>query len=345
MPTASIVIPTYNRAHLLGEALASLLAQTYGDWEALIVDDGSTDHTAEVVASLADARIRYLYQNHGERSAARNRGLTEALGDYIAFLDDDDLYEAHALESEICFLDDHAEIDVICGGTRVVDAEGRKELVVRPWETRPPPTILNIALGLVQFPMCSVMFRRTALSRLDHWFDPALNLAEDADFFARLAIGGCRFAWLPRVVSTYRIIHTDRSLHVLLDFGRGYRAMLDKLFARPDLPAEVRARRKEAYIRLRLSCACTAYAYGAVNLAQRELLQAVILEPDLQSPLLLDIFRASVLRTARHHWAVEDAHEYVEYVLAHLPGALKPWQYLGQELLAEMRVTATAPEP
>jgi glycosyltransferase involved in cell wall biosynthesis len=91
-PFFSIVVPTYNRADLLGVAIESVLKQTYSDWELVIVDDGSTDNTAEVVKNYGDARIRYIYQTNAERSAARNNGIAQATGRYICFLDSDDYY-------------------------------------------------------------------------------------------------------------------------------------------------------------------------------------------------------------------------------------------------------------
>lgn len=99
----SCVVPSYNRAHLLKEAIESTLSQTYPYWEMIIVDDGSTDHTAEMVAiyQRKDARIKY-YLNTGKGvSSARNLGIQMAQGNYIAFLDDDDLSLPHRFESQL----------------------------------------------------------------------------------------------------------------------------------------------------------------------------------------------------------------------------------------------------
>ncbi len=85
----SIIIPTYNRATFLPKAIESVLSQTYTDWELIIVDDGSTDNTRDVVSKYEDNRIRYIYQQNAERSAARNNGIAKATGDYVCFLDSD----------------------------------------------------------------------------------------------------------------------------------------------------------------------------------------------------------------------------------------------------------------
>ena len=97
-PFFSIIIPTYNRAHIVNITIESVLKQSYTDWELIIVDDGSTDNTKDVVNAIQDERIHYIYQKNAERSAARNNGIRNAKGKYICFLDSDDLYEENHLE-------------------------------------------------------------------------------------------------------------------------------------------------------------------------------------------------------------------------------------------------------
>lgn len=87
----SIIIPTYNRAAFIGDTLRSVLAQEFSAFEVLVVDDGSTDNTSEVVASITDTRIQYLLKPNGERGAARNYGFSRARGEYVIFLDSDDV--------------------------------------------------------------------------------------------------------------------------------------------------------------------------------------------------------------------------------------------------------------
>jgi len=90
--TFSIIIPTFNRADIVSNAIKSILGQTYTNWELIVVDDGSTDNTEEVVNSFGDTRIKYFYKKNEERSIARNFGIDKATGEYISFLDDDDYY-------------------------------------------------------------------------------------------------------------------------------------------------------------------------------------------------------------------------------------------------------------
>lgn len=98
MPFFSIVIPTYNRAYLLSKVLDSVFAQVFEDFEILLVDDGSTDDTKNLVAHYTDLRLNYIYQENGERGKARNTGVKNALGKYVFFLDSDDLIYPNHLE-------------------------------------------------------------------------------------------------------------------------------------------------------------------------------------------------------------------------------------------------------
>jgi glycosyltransferase involved in cell wall biosynthesis len=100
MPFFSIIIPTYNRAHLIEDTIASVQSQTFTDWECIVVDDGSTDNTKQVIQEIIakDERIRYVFQENAERSVARNNGIHHSQGDYICFLDSDDQYYPNHLE-------------------------------------------------------------------------------------------------------------------------------------------------------------------------------------------------------------------------------------------------------
>jgi glycosyltransferase involved in cell wall biosynthesis len=97
----SIITPTYNRAHMLPKTIESVINQTFSDWELIIVDDGSTDHTKSLVEKYCatDSRIKYIYQENVERSVARNNGIDNAEGEYICFLDSDDQYDVNFLEA------------------------------------------------------------------------------------------------------------------------------------------------------------------------------------------------------------------------------------------------------
>jgi glycosyltransferase involved in cell wall biosynthesis len=107
MPRVSVIIPFRDRVFWLRDAVASVLAQSYRDFELIVVDDGSTEILD--ASALRDARIRYIRQEHAGRVAARNRGLAEATGDYLAFLDADDVFAPQKLERQVALMDEHPQ--------------------------------------------------------------------------------------------------------------------------------------------------------------------------------------------------------------------------------------------
>lgn len=124
MPKVSVVIPTYNRGYIVREAIESVLAQTFGDFEVIVVDDGSADDTAEKIAAIRDSRVRYIRQSNAGVSAARNRGVAEARGEIISFLDSDDLWKPEKLTHEVRFLEEHPEVPAVFGDIEVRFRDG-----------------------------------------------------------------------------------------------------------------------------------------------------------------------------------------------------------------------------
>jgi glycosyltransferase involved in cell wall biosynthesis len=123
--TVSVIIPAYNQANYLAEALRSVLAQTRSDWEAIIVDDGSTDHTAVIAAGFNDARVRYIYQANQGLSGARNTGVQIAGGEYLAFLDSDDELEPEFLQVCVEALETDRTLAAVHTLTRFIDQAGK----------------------------------------------------------------------------------------------------------------------------------------------------------------------------------------------------------------------------
>jgi glycosyltransferase involved in cell wall biosynthesis len=120
-PKVSVVIPAYNSGRFLGEAIQSVLDQTFGDFELIVVDDGSTDNTRDVVRSFTDPRIEYIYQKNRGSSAAYNRGIHASGGEYIAFLDSDDIWFPQNLELKVKMLDSNPGIALVCSDTYLFD--------------------------------------------------------------------------------------------------------------------------------------------------------------------------------------------------------------------------------
>jgi glycosyltransferase involved in cell wall biosynthesis len=203
-PRVSVVIPTYNRAADLRRALASVAAQTFADWEAVVVDNHSIDDTAQVVASFADPRIRLLMiHNGGIIARSRNLGIKEARGEFIALLDSDDWWQPRKLELSVRALERGADVVyhdlyLVKSGTRHV-----------PWvraRTRAlgEPAFDDLIQGGPALNTSSAVMRREALGRVDGISeDPDLVAWEDYDWWLRLARAGARFERLPQTLGFY----------------------------------------------------------------------------------------------------------------------------------------------
>lgn len=116
----SIIIPAYNAEPFIKKSIDSVLSQTVDDFEILVVDDGSTDNTSTVVKNISDLRIRYIYQPNGGVSAARNTGIKNAKGDYVCFLDADDLWKPHHLATILKLAEKYPECDVFLTGHEIL---------------------------------------------------------------------------------------------------------------------------------------------------------------------------------------------------------------------------------
>lgn len=123
----SVIVPTYNRAYCILDTIKSVVAQTHSNWEILLVDDGSSDETAQLIAAEYghDPRIRYIYQHNAGVSHARNTGLDQARGDYVAFLDSDDTWKRWKLEVQLVCLQRFPEVGMVWTNMEAVDPDGK----------------------------------------------------------------------------------------------------------------------------------------------------------------------------------------------------------------------------
>ncbi len=130
LPLVSVILPTYNRAYIIAEAVKSILSQTYSNWELLIVDDGSADETEEVIRRIRDKRIKYYYKANAGPCAARNYGISKAKGQWITYLDSDDILLPECLETMVSSLGEHPDaVFAIPRGKRSLDLYENGKLI------------------------------------------------------------------------------------------------------------------------------------------------------------------------------------------------------------------------
>ena len=191
-PLVTVIVPVYNGAHFLGDAIGNILGQAYPSIEIIVVDDGSTDDIDTAVASLA-SDVRFFKQDNAGVAAARNRGIRDASGEFIAFLDVDDLWPEGNLRILVEFLRTHPELDVVHGYGQLMEyaaATGRYEYVGNPKESFP-------------FYIGATLFRRGAFEKVG-LFDTELRFAEDTDWFNRAIEAGIALERLAQVTLLVR---------------------------------------------------------------------------------------------------------------------------------------------
>jgi hypothetical protein len=183
-PLVTVLMCVYNDDKFVGQAIESILAQDYTDFEFLIVDDGSTDSTPKILYDFAakDSRIKILRQSNAGTTAAANRGLSLANGDLVARLDSDDLSFQYRLREQVEYLSAHPNVGLIGGGSEIIDTEGRV-IGVRNIVVRDPVRVLQHRCIYQQ---SDVMFRRELVVRLGGYREKFRN-AQDYDLWLRIS--------------------------------------------------------------------------------------------------------------------------------------------------------------
>jgi glycosyltransferase involved in cell wall biosynthesis len=186
VPRVSVIVPTFNRAQFIADAIESVLSQSYRDFELIVVDDGSTDRTGEIVSSIHDPRLIFIRQENRGRSHARNAALNIAQGELVAFLDSDDLYLPGKLEMQVAYMERHPEAGMIYTSARCIDQHGA-DLPARYRATHSGKIYKHIAFFRpVTITLPTVMVRRSLLTKVGG-FDEHMSRFEDTDMWRRLS--------------------------------------------------------------------------------------------------------------------------------------------------------------
>ncbi len=342
MAKVSVVIPTYNRADLVGNAIQSVLDQTYTDWELIVVDDGSQDNTRDVVAAYADPRICYIYQNNKKLPGARNTGIQASTSEYVAFLDSDDAFLPDRLQRQVTVLDRDPDLGLVASGWMEINQEGEPRRTVQPWQLKSGLTLTDLLYNC-PFPPSAAMVRRHWLIRVG-LFDPEQHYVEDWDLWLRLAYAGCRMAWVPSTEWLQRIHYSKNKAgegNMSRNADRmiaGLFRLLDKFFAQPNLSEEVRRQRDTVYANAHLDSAMRAFGARKSVEGEKYLLEAARLNPALLTgdpPAILQSLASNALTPL-----VSNMDQYIKEVCPILPKISPQLARSPRQLLALIRATA-----
>ncbi|HEY3028430.1 MAG TPA: glycosyltransferase family A protein [Pyrinomonadaceae bacterium] len=273
-PLTSIVIPAYNVAPYIGETLDSVFAQTFTDYEVILVNDGSSD-TDELERALEPyaGRLRYLTQENAGASVARNQGLRAARGEFIAFLDADDLWRPNYLEEQLKFLREH-KCDLVCADAMIFGDSPDAGRTYMEWlmDAAPPAgevTFLDLVRGERSLITSGIVARRKLILEVG-LFDEALRNAQDFDLWLRLARHGARLAYHRRLLLRYRCRQNSLTGDATNSIAREFR-VFDKIEQSYNLTA---AERAEVSPVIRDRRAALQFELGKLLLAQGELERA-----------------------------------------------------------------------
>lgn len=237
-PLVSVIIPAYNAEKFVLATIQSVQAQTYTNWEMIIVDDGSTDQTASIIQKECDKdnRIHYYYQTNGRQGKARNLAIKHSKGEYLAFIDADDLWHPEKLEKQIKVIKDNSQVDLVyTNGISFIDAIDN--IIHRhhePSGLRAIDEQFHYLLSGKSLPNLSVMVRKECVDHLGGFMeDLRLQNAEDYQMWLRLADHGCQMYGLSEDLFYYRL-HPDQvtngdSMAIVQSVWAVYLANLQKI--------------------------------------------------------------------------------------------------------------------
>ncbi|MFD2095969.1 glycosyltransferase [Corallincola platygyrae] len=222
MPKVSVIIPTYNREGFIQEALDSVLAQDYPNIEIIVVDDGSTDNTAELLRPyIEQEKIIYRYQENQRQCVARNHAMSVASGEFWCFLDSDNRWLPGKLKTQVEYLLAHPQVDIVYGNNQIINEAGdiTSEHNMRRYSGRIYPQMLRDNC----VSMNTVMARASCFEQ-HGCFDPSFKVADDYELWLRLS-AHCEYAYLPTFFAQYRVMEDQISSNKERRFTSNERAL------------------------------------------------------------------------------------------------------------------------
>jgi glycosyltransferase involved in cell wall biosynthesis len=244
-PLVSVVIPAYNAERTIRATLVSVLNQTMSDFEVIVVDDGSHDETKSVALSLGNDRVRVLSQPNAGHAAARNTGIADARGDYIAVVDADDLWLPHKLERQLDVMRSRSDIRALHAAAVHVN-DSLEPLFVGECSDGQNRLLDVLCFDGLPGVMCTLIVERRFLDEIGR-FDASLIILQDWELAIRLARRGALYS-IPEPLALYRVHAGNQSKKISLHIEPGER-ILSKVFSDPSLPPEIAARRRYVYAR------------------------------------------------------------------------------------------------
>jgi glycosyltransferase involved in cell wall biosynthesis len=303
LPLVTIVTPTYNQAEYLGETIESVLAQDYPNIEYIVIDDGSTDQTRDVLKRY-DGRIRWESQENMGQAATLNRGWAMGRGRYLGYLSSDDVLLKGAIRELVSFLENNAQVVMVYPDCDLIDPTSKtiKRNVARPFDYD----------ALIVSQQCEVgpgaLFRAACFQETGGWM-PGIKLAPDREYWMRVGLLG-EIAMFPHTLAKYRMhSHSISYRETSADAGDEYLRVLDAYYSRKDVPRHLLKRKDEAYAHARIVLCRLCLRRGDMAGAVTQFSQAVRLYPGIANlPVVAMLFRTAISKPLRRiQWTIRKA--------------------------------------
>jgi glycosyltransferase involved in cell wall biosynthesis len=296
-PAASIILPYYEGCQWLQRTVASVQQQTEPNWELIVVDDGSETPAAAVIADIGDARIRLLRIPHGGKGRALNRGVAESNGDYVCFIDQDDLMRPGRLENQLCAFKKEPRADGVYSDYERRHDDGRLIDQFISWQVTPEEAIHQMAVGRNPVTMQTIMLKKAFYERLGGFSDKReLTGLDDLEFFVRLFLVQPVMVYAPGVVQGW-VLH-DRNYSKTRDFQEARLHCLTRLAELAGLHPMLEKELK--HYRFHSHCMRGMYFLetGCAGYAVADLFKALRLKPSSLNTYYL-LIKSLILTTAK----------------------------------------------
>jgi hypothetical protein len=241
----SVIVPCFNHAHFLSETLECILAQSYSEWECIVVDDGSKDNTKEIIERYAnkDNRIRYIYQENRGLSCARNNGIANAKGDFIQFLDSDDLITPDKFTAQLSAYEINKAADIIYSEYVCFSDTDRDKTWVYSrvsFEGTPADDLASQWEKKLSIPIHCFLYKKDCFMKWGLFDESLIYGKEDWDLHLRFAMGGARYVFTEGQMAKYRISDKSMTKRDSKKMLRGKLLLLKKYLFYPGLTLNLR---------------------------------------------------------------------------------------------------------
>ncbi|MBN1217552.1 MAG: glycosyltransferase family 2 protein [Anaerolineae bacterium] len=344
-PSVSIIIPTHNMARFIGEAIKSVLAQTFQDFEIIVVDDASTDNTAQVISKIQDSRLNYLFhQKNRGPSAARNTGIGAAKGEFIALLDADDLWLPTKLCKQLSLFQQDPNLGIVYCGAYEVDTTSqilRKYIPQKAWPKAGAEAFERIARrdDFIIAPLSSMTMRKACFDEVG-LFDEQIVQAEEWDWTFRIA-----YKWninfVPEPLVYYRMTgHFMPEKRLGRRLEEAHLTIIRRGFEQVNSDTQWHSLKQELLVRTLWGTALYWYAVKKPDKAQQNLAQIAINSPDflnfIHNPALLESIAYTAWGLYDTITPIDKALTYVNFVFAHLPEIVRSSQKMRKKTMAKV---------